>query len=460
MWLEALAESESVKSKLRRLLADADGALDIETADYLSAPPQLTLNLGPDAMPDEHSSGVAHVGLLIGPYRLIHELGVGGMGSVWLAARADGGLKREVALKLPRVSWSQGLAERMRRERDILASLNHPNIAQIYDAGLDAQVRPYLALEYVEGEPIDVYCKQRALGVNERLHLLLQVARAVAHAHARLVVHRDLKPANILVTAEGQVRLLDFGIAKLMGGELTQETQLTQLAGRALTLDYASPEQIRGDAIGTATDVYSLGVVAYELLAEAKPYQLKRQSAAALEAAIANVDVRLASVATANANSGRLLKGDLDAILNKALKKDVTERYPTVDSFAQDVERHLAHLPVQALPDALGYRARKFIHRNKLASAAATAVSVSLIAGLTVALWQARVAAAHADRAERVKNFALSIFADADTDSRAHAATTATDLLKAARQRVTAELGDRPDVAVELMTAVGYGLIG
>ena len=460
MWLEALAESESVKSKLRRLLADADGALDIETADYLSAPPQLTLNLGPDAMPDEHSSGVAHVGLLIGPYRLIHELGVGGMGSVWLAARADGGLKREVALKLPRVSWSQGLAERMQRERDILASLNHPNIAQIYDAGLDAQGRPYLALEYVEGEPIDVYCKQRALGVNERLRLLLQVARAVAHAHARLVVHRDLKPANILVAAEGQVRLLDFGIAKLMRGELTQDTQLTQLAGRALTLDYASPEQIRGDAIGTASDVYSLGVVAYELLAEAKPYQLKRQSAAALEEAIALVDVRLASVATANANSRRLLKGDLDAILNKALKKDVTERYPTVDAFAQDVERHLAHLPVQALPDALGYRARKFIQRNKLALAAATAVSVSLIAGLTVALWQAGVAAAHADRAERVKNFALSIFADADTDSGAHAATTATDLLKAARQRVAAELGGRPDVAVELMTAVGYGLIG
>ena len=255
-WLDTLAETDSVKEKLRHLLAARAG---VETDDFLEALPKLTV--GAAEMAGDSAAHGASADAVIGPYRLIRELGVGGMGLVWLAERVDGGLKRQVALKLPRLSWSRGLAERMSRERDILASLDHPNIARIYDAGLDANARPYLALEYVEGEVIDVYCKRLALSVRDRLLLVLQVARAVAHAHARLVVHRDLKPANILVTAQGQVRLLDFGIAKLMEGELTQETQLTQQGGRALTLDYASPEQIRGEPLGTASDVYSLGVV-------------------------------------------------------------------------------------------------------------------------------------------------------------------------------------------------------
>ena len=459
-WLDALAESESVKSKLRGLLAAADGAPGVETADYLAAPPQLTL--GPDAVIDEHPMGIASVGLVIGPYRLIRELGVGGMGSVWLAERADGGLKREVALKLPRISWSQGLAERMRRERDILASLDHPNIARIYEAGLDAKGRPYLALEYVEGDPIDVYCKQRALGINERLRLLLQVARAVAHAHARLVVHRDLKPANILVTKDGQVRLLDFGIAKLMEGDLTQETQLTQLAGRALTLDYASPEQIRGGPIGTASDVYSLGVVAYELLAEAKPYQLKRQSAAALEEAIANVDVRLASVATANPNLRRILTGDLDAILNKALKKNVTERYPTVDAFAQDIERYLAHLPVQAQPDTFSYRLQRFLVRDRMAIAAGTVVIASLIVGAGIATVKTTEARSERVRAERVKDLMGSIFAAANPYVSGKADATVRDLLDSGVERIERELGAEPAASAELLSllSVSYRDLG
>ena len=408
-WLDSLRETESVKLKLRGLLADAASA---ETRDFLDAPPSLTLAFF-DGNETFNDADIAKAGMHIGPYRLVAELGVGGMGSVWLAERADGGLKREVALKLPRVNWSQGLAERMRRERDILASLDHPNIARIYEAGMDARGRPYLALEYVEGDPIDLYCKQHALGINERLQLLLQVAHAVAHAHSRLVVHRDLKPANILVTTDGQVRLLDFGIAKLMEGELTQETQLTQVAGRALTLDYASPEQIRGEPIGTASDVYSLGVVAYELLAEAKPYRLKRQSAAALEEAITNVDIRLASatVATANPNLRRILTGDIDAILNKALKKNVAERYPTADAFAQDVERHLAHLPVLARPDALAYRAKKFVQRYRFAVGATSAAMLALLIGVATTAWQAA-------EAKRQRDFALTQLdrAEATTD--------------------------------------------
>jgi eukaryotic-like serine/threonine-protein kinase len=390
IWLDSLHETDSIKAKLRNLLSDAVG---VETDDFLGSLPKLTLGI------DEKAVDGAAVGALIGPYRLIRELGVGGMGAVWLAERIDGGLKRQVALKLPRMTWSRGLAERMSRERDILASLDHPNIARIYDAGLDEHGRPYLALEYVEGEPINVYCKKHALSVRARLLLVLQVSRAVAHAHARLVVHRDLKPANILVNAEGQVRLLDFGIAKLMEGELTQETQLTQQSGRALTLDYASPEQIRGEPIGTASDVYSLGIVAYELLTEAKPYQLKRQSAAALEEAIASVDVRLASTASSNIIFSKDLKGDVDAILNKALKKSVVERYPSVDAFAQDIERHLANLPVQARPDRWGYRAAKFLRRRRLPVALASAAMLTLLASTSLGLWQAYVASGQRDRA-------------------------------------------------------------
>ena len=454
-WLDALHEPDTLKSALRRLLAEAVGK---ETGDFLESLPRLTLD--PDAGSADSGGDAASAGLLVGAYRLIRQLGVGGMGTVWLAERVDGALKRQVAVKLPRASWARGLGERMARERDILASLDHPNIARIHDAGVDAQGRPYLALEYVAGEPIDAYCKRLALSTRERLMLILQVAGAVAHAHARLVVHRDLKPANILVTAEGQVRLLDFGIAKLMEGELTQETALTMQAGRALTLDYASPEQIRGEPIGTASDVYSLGVVAYELLADARPYRLKRQSAAALEEAIASVDVRPASAAATGETVRRALKGDLDAILNKAMKKAVAERYSTVEAFAQDIERHLARVPVQARPDTIGYRARRYLSRNKLAVAAATAVSLSLLVGAAAALWQARVATAQAERAEQVKNFALSIFESADTGAGAGAATTAVDLLLAAQSRIDKELAGRPEMAVELMTAIGYSLLG
>ena len=455
-WLNALPETTTVKAALGRLLASAAA---VETADFLEALPPLTL--APDQAERNAAEGSAHAGLVVGPYRLSSELGVGGMGSVWLAERIDGGLKRQVAVKLPRATWARGLAERMARERDILSSLDHPNIARIHDAGLDERGRPYLALEYVVGEPIDTYCRRLALPTAGRLALVLQVARAVAHAHARLVVHRDLKPANILVTAEGQVRLLDFGIAKLMmQGELASETELTAASGRALTLAYASPEQIRGEPIGTASDVYSLGVVAYELLADAKPYDLKpkRQGAAALEEAVANADVRLASAASASAATRRALKGDLDAILNKALKKNVADRYQTVDAFARDIERHLAREPVSARPDAPAYLLRRFVVRHVLLVSAGAAVALALIVGSALALWQARVAQLEAARAEQVKTFALSIVNGADTEAGAGRETTAVELLRAAKVRLQNEPSTTPETAVELMTAVGTGL--
>ena len=448
-WLASLPESDAFKATLQELLA-SDTELDREGAiDKLPA-----LDFGDD---DESSFGLG-AGTRVGPYRLERELGRGGMGLVWLAARADGALKRRVALKLPRLDASERLHERMQRERDILASLDHPNIARIHDAGIDAHGRPYLALEYVEGEPIDRYCRDKKLTTNERLGLLLQVARAVSHAHGKLVVHRDLKPANILVTAGGDVRLLDFGIAQLMEGELVHESALTRQAGRVLTLDYASPEQLRGEPLGTASDVYSLAVVAYEVLTDQKPYRLKRDSAAALEEAIVSVDVRPASVAASDPAVRRALRGDIDAILNKAMKKDATERYASVEAFAREFERHIARLPVEARPDAPWYRVRRFVGRNVIAMAAAAAVAIALLGGAGLALWQARTARLEAARAEQVKDFALSIVNGADAESGANRETTAIELLQAAKTRVEGEFAQSPETAVELMTAVGRGL--
>ncbi|MFT3913058.1 MAG: serine/threonine-protein kinase [Anaeromyxobacteraceae bacterium] len=357
----------------------------------------------PETLPDGTSTAqepgaASGVGDRVGPYVLLRELGRGGLGAVWLAERADGQLARRVALKLPR--WAAdpaGLHRRMARERDTLAAMEHPNIARLYDAGVDASGRPWLAMEYVDGEPLDRHAQARRLGVRERLGLFLQVADAVALAHARLVVHRDLKPANVLVTAAGDVRLLDFGIAKLLG-EGESSSQTTEVAGHAFTPDYAAPEQLEGRPVTVATDVYALGVLLYELLAGVRPYRLSRDVpgsyARALEQATAPPPSEVAPPAARAA-----LRGDLDVIVAKAMKRDPAERYATVHAFAQDVRRHLAGNPVQARPDGTGYRLRKFVGRHRLAVGAAAALVVTLAAGLGTTLWQARRAVAERDRA-------------------------------------------------------------
>ena len=452
-WLAALdGPRKAHVGTLSGLLAAAPG---VETDSLLSALPHFVV--------DDGKAGPAGPAAddLVGPYRLLSPLGQGGMGSVWLAERTDGMPKRKVALKLPYIGWAPGLAQRLARERDILASLEHPHIARLYDAGLDALGRPYLALEYVDGTPIDRWCTEHHAPLAERLRLLLQVASAVAHAHTRLVVHRDLKPSNILVDGNGDVRLLDFGVARLIEGEGSEP--LTRAGIAPLTPDYASPEQMLGRPAGTPSDVYSLGVVAYELLAGDRPYRLNgtvRQDASRLAEALLATEVAPPSRTVSDPDRARRLRGDLDAIVGKALKKDPDERYPTVTAFADDIRRHLAHEPVAAQPDRFAYRAQRFVARHALPIAGGSAIAVALLAGAGVALWQAREARLEAERAQQVKNFALSIFADADTDSGAGAATTAVDLLKAARARLAVELRDRPDVAVELMTSVGYALIG
>ena len=396
-------------------------------------------------------------GAQVGPYRLLRHIGEGGMGSVWLAERIDGVVKRAIALKRPHVSWIGTLAERTIQERDILAGLEHPNIARLYDAGVTDRGEPYLALEFIDGVPITQYCEAHRLTVRQRLQLLLQVLEAVQYAHTRLVTHRDIKPSNILVSGEGRVHLLDFGIARLLSQELSDAQSQ---GGGPFTPDYASPEQIRGEPIGTASDVYSLGVVSYEVLTGARPYKLTARGGPALTSEIGRVVCRSASEAVADPKDKRSLQGDLDAILAKALQQNPIQRYTSVGSFAADIERYLASRPVLARPNSFRYRAAKWVARYRWQTASIAVAVIALLAGAAVAFWQAHQARMEAARAEQVKSFALSILESADTDSGAGAETTAVQLLQTARLRVEKELAGRPGMAAELMGAIGYGLLG
>jgi serine/threonine-protein kinase len=453
-WLAGLAGRGVVSAQqqdtLRALLATQAG---IETGDFLADLPPLP------AVPPAHAGAVP--GAIVGPYRLSTQIGQGGMASVWLAERTDGLIKRQVALKLPAAVWGEAFAARLARERQILASLTHAHIARLYDAGIDAQGRPFLAMEWIDGEPIDAFCKNRSAPLAQRIDLLLQVMAAVAHAHARLVVHRDLKPSNILVSADGKVSLLDFGIAKLLEGDLTQDTALTRAAGHALTPDYASPEQIRGEPLGTASDIYSLAVVFFEVVTGGRPYRLRRGNAAELEAAIASAEAPLASAVATDRALARHLRGDLDSILNKALKKRPEERYPTMDAFAQDLRRWRDGKPVQARPDGLGYRAAKFVSRYRLQVTAGGVVALALVGGTAVALWQAHEARLQAQRAQTeaatataVQDFLQGIFransGDQDDPDKARS-TTARELLDTGAERINAELRDAPEARLRLL---------
>lgn len=351
------------------------------------------------------------IGRQFGPYRVLSLLGHGGMGSVWLAERTDGLFRRQVALKLVHSALvSRVTAERFAREREILASLSHPNIARLLDAGMADEGQPYLALEYIVGTPIAAYCDERKLTIVQRLALFQQVLAAVQYAHSHLVIHRDLKSTNILVSEEGQVHLLDFGIAKLLTGGQARETELTQLGGRALTPDFAAPEQITGGAIGTAADVYSLGILLYGLLTGERPYRLKSESRGALEQAIVESDPILPSRAVLTETTARnrgttvrkltsTLQGDLDTIVMKALKKAPGERYTTVNSFAEDLSRYLAGEPVLAQRDSLRYRAFKFALRHWVGIGAVALLLLTLLAGLAATTYEVRIAAEQRDNA-------------------------------------------------------------
>jgi eukaryotic-like serine/threonine-protein kinase len=334
----------------------------------------------------------------VGPYQLIRRLGAGGMAEVWLARRADGAFRRDVALKLPMLNRMEaGLEARFSRERDILASLEHPHIARLYDAGVAPQGPPYLAMEYVQGAPLTDWCDAQHLGISQRLELFLQVLEAVQYAHEKSVIHRDLKPSNILVTELGQVRLLDFGVARLLETEESDQPALTSIYGRALTPDYASPELLRGDPIDARSDLYSLGVLLYELLTGTRPYRLKSAaSIGALDQAIATIEVKRPSMqleqsaaATRASTAERLarqLRGDLDAVVLKALAKEPAQRYPSAVALAEDLRRSLDGKPIRARPAGVVYRLRKFILRNR----ALLAVSAAALAAILTVMGYAR----------------------------------------------------------------------
>jgi serine/threonine protein kinase/Tfp pilus assembly protein PilF len=389
-WLTSLpAEHAAFLPALRQaLLVDDDPAV---TSALFAA---FTPRAGDGAKAVTILTSGLQPGQLIGPYQLLRELGTGGMAVVWLAQRADGAFRREVALKLPLLSrLRRDLAERFAREREILAQLEHPNIARLYDAGVAADGLPYLALEYVEGQPLTVWCDKHQYSVRERLKLFLQVLDAVQYAHACHVIHRDLKPSNILVTAAGQVRLLDFGVAKMLAeGEEADRTDLTRVYGRVLTPDYASPEQLRNEAIGASSDIYALGVLLYELLVGTRPYRIKDPSQQlSLEVAINAAQIRKPSTqvqataaavrATTQHKLVRRLRGDLDAIVLKALAKEPEDRYPTATAFADDLQRFLRGDPIEARAPRLTYRLGKFILRHRLAAGAA-----AVLLGAAVAL--------------------------------------------------------------------------
>jgi serine/threonine protein kinase len=348
------------------------------------------------------------IGRRLGPYRIVDEAGRGGMSQVFKAVRDDEQYEKQVAIKLLKPGLdTDSLLRRFKAERQILAQLSHPNIAHLLDGGATEEGAPYLVMEYIEGNPIDVYCDVRQLGVTERIDLFRDLCAAVHYVHQHLMVHGDLKGGNVLVTEQGVVKLLDFGIAKLLGPSPSAVREATGFL--ALTPEYASPEQVRGEPITTASDIYSLGVLLYRLLSGALPYEATGSTTWQLAKQICEHDPRPPSVTAQEATTGygrfaKTLRGDLDNIVLKALKKAPDERYPSAEQFAEDLRRYLRGFPVAARPDTTGYRVRKFVQRHRSAAVAGSLFVVALIAGIVTTSWQAHRAEVQRLRAERHLN--------------------------------------------------------
>ena len=399
-------------------------------------------------------------GQRFGAYTLALPIGAGGMGSVWRARRSDGRFEGDVAVKLLNLALAaKGGAERFAREAQVLARLSHPNIAHLIDAGVSDSGQPFIVLEHVQGEPIDRHCDARQLDIEARVRLLLQVMAAVLHAHGRLVLHRDLKPGNILVTTEGQIKLLDFGIAKLLddSGGAAAPTALTQLAGRAFTPEFAAPEQVQGGEVTIATDVYALGVLMYVLLSGAHPTAKPTDTPVdRLRSVVETEPPRLSAAAPARATQA--LRGDLDNIAAKALKKAPAERYASVAAFAEDLRRYLADEPVSARADTWRYRAAKFVRRHRIGVAAASLVALSLIAGLIGTSWQAAEARRERDHAlfesgralakGNLFNLLLGELGETDRPLTQH------DILGRAVQLVRRQFGNDPRLAFDLLLPI------
>lgn len=406
---KAISMSEAERERYVDSACGADHELRTEVLSLLMSHQQAGSQFlnSPIAAPAPEPS---RVGRRIGPYLVQELIAHGGMGEVFAAVRADGQYEKRVAIKLVRSGFDSGLiVDRFRTERQILASLVHPNIAQLLDGGTTEDGIPYLVLEFVEGLPIDEHCESRKLPIEERLQLFREVCSAVQYAHQRLVIHRDLKPGNILVTTDGIAKLLDFGIAKLLSPSASTEATLIG----AMTPEYASPEQVSGEPITTATDIYSLGVVLYRLLTGRSPYRVKTGSSSELARAIVEAVPERPSTAARlhaaneSASSGtrrvncRRLSGDLDNIVLKALRKEPARRYLSVEQFSEDIRRHLMSLPVIAVPDSFSYRAKKFVQRHRMSVAAALLAFGAIVSASAISVRQAQIARQQKQRAEK-----------------------------------------------------------
>jgi serine/threonine-protein kinase len=441
-WLAGLeGDSAMLRPWLARVLA---GSSVPATGGFLDTPALL-------------ADTAFEAGSTVGPYRLLCRLGEGGMGEVWLADRAEDGPQRQVALKLPH-AFLLGPAARLRfqRERDVVAGLTHPHIAQLYEAGVSAGNIPYLALEYVEGTPVTDWCRRNSLPLDQRLALVQQILDAVGYAHRRLIVHRDIKPSNVLVTEEGQVKLLDFGIAKLLG-DASETGGLTQPAGRLATPDYAAPEQLQGDAVTVSTDLFGVGAVLFELVTGARPFSGGWRSLTA-DAPLASTRAdATAAGSPLGARLARALRGDLDAILARALAPDPAQRYPSADAFARDLARFRAGQTVSARRVGWLTRTGKFVRRQRLASALAAACALAVAAGVGGVAWQAQRAERAATRANVIKNFLIGVFQSTDPrqpHDRPRDEVTAKELLDSAEARLDSGFAGDPESELEILNTL------
>ena len=489
-WLEispyldqALSLSEEERAEwllnFRAQRSDLAEALETLLEEHRALSQERFLEYQPEQPTNENPL----TGETLGPYKLTSRIGEGGMGQVWLAERIDGRFERQVAVKFLHFAVaSRGAAERFQREGKILGQLRSPYIAELIDAGVTPKGEPYLVLEYVKGTQIDEYCDEHMLGVEARIELFLDVLGAVAQAHANLVVHRDIKPSNVLVSSEGEVKLLDFGIAKLLADEASPgaATQLTLEAGAALTPLFAAPEQVTGGAITTATDVYGLGALLFLLLTGHHPAGPGPYSPAELVKSITEVDAPLASQAVALENNvasaakrgatpeklRRHLRGDLDTILAKALKKKPGERFASVTAFADDFRRYLRHEPISARPDTLRYRAAKFVRRNGTAVILTGLAFMALIGGITGTLIQARtarrqrdIAFRERDRADRIAEFMTGIFKVSDPSERTGNSVTAREVLDKASTDIETGLSKDPELLAHMTYVMGMAYL-
>jgi len=459
---------------------------------------------------DEDSEKISFIGQSFGAYRTVRELGYGGMGAVFLAERTDGKFEQKVALKLlKREMNTSALRRRFEQEREILASLEHPNIARLLDAGTTDDNIPFLVMEYVEGVPIDDFCSLNNLDLNQRLDLFRKICAAVGFAHRNLIVHRDLKPSNILVNEEGNPKLLDFGISKILSTDFEQINSATVTKLGVMTPSYASPEQLQNKSVTTATDIYSLGVILYELLSGHRPFESKEDDIkeiykAVLETAPPEPSRMIAERGTRNAewktktedsveknglrktkNIGydtnpqsairnpQLLRGDLDNIVLKALRKEPERRYSSAESFADDIHRHQRGLPVTARPNTFAYRAEKFIKRHKASVFAGILIALAIMVGIAATLWQTSVARTERDRAqleaekaEKINSFLQNVLnlsnpffvISANPESKIDA--TIVQALDEAAQKVETDLGGQPEIQAEIYYTLGKTYMG